>query len=270
MLILELARRFWTKGLPDLGAQVAFYLILAFFPFLMLLLHLLALTPLADVELLLSQSWILPETTYLLVVSVAEELTTGTNLTLVSLSVLISVWIASRGMLSLEKAVNVSFGITKGRPLLLKLLFSMVFTVVLLMAIQISFVGLVLGQTIGSALVESLELPDYFLPLWNLIRYAVSLFFMVMVVTILYMGLPHKPLRMGQVLPGALLTTAGWVLISQLFSSYVNRFAHYSYIYGSLGAVVGLILWLYLCAMVFLLGAELDALLLDRKKRMGR
>ena len=94
MLIVELARRFMNKGLLDLGAQVAFYLILAFFPFLMLLLHLLALTPLADLDLLLSQSWILPEATYLLVVSVLEEVTSRANLTLVSLSVLISVWIA--------------------------------------------------------------------------------------------------------------------------------------------------------------------------------
>jgi len=261
-----LYQRIREHNLPDLGAQMAFYLTMSFIPFLILIITILSFTPLVSQDFLMNLNWLLPEETSALVIRVLGELTRGRSVTLVSVSIITAVWGASRGIRATQRAVNVAYRQVDSRRMWKKLLSALFLTFVLALAVTVAFVGLVMGQVIGRALQGALHLPDSFTPAWTVLRYLVSFVFMAGVFSLMYLLLPRRRAGLAGVLPGAVFCTLGWVATSQLFSWYVSRFADYSLVYGSLGAVVALIFWLYLSSMVFLLGGEINGMLVEKKE----
>ena len=93
--------------------------------------------------------------------------------------------------------------------------------------------------------------------LFNL-RSLATLWLLILIFTGLYTLVPVRKHSMRSQIPGALFSTAGWIIFSALFSVYFNNFSNYSYMYGSLTAVVVLMLWLYICICILLIGAEIN------------
>ncbi|WP_304769783.1 YihY/virulence factor BrkB family protein, partial [Ileibacterium valens] len=84
---------------------------------------------------------------------------------------------------------------------------------------------------------------------------------------ILYELSMDKPLKVKKILPGILFSIFAWILASVIFSFYVENFANYSVIYGAIGGFMVLLLWLYLTSTIFILGSELNDILLQRKEK---
>jgi len=88
---------------------------------------------------------------------------------------------------------------------------------------------------------------------------------MILVFTAVYRYTPSKRLNWHETIPGAIFTTAGWTLVSIGFSYYVNNFGSYSKIYGSIGAVIALMSWLFISSVIVLIGGEINATIAYRK-----
>lgn len=266
----DLYNRLKKDEITALGAQITYYLILAFLPFLVFLLTLISYTPITREQTLANFAAVIPPKAYELVLGVLQEVTSSDRATLLSFGMLVSVWIASNGVSSLIRGINKAYDQEETRSFLKVTGISALFTLALSMVIIFTFTLLVFGEVIGRYLFSLLGIAASFKTVWGLIRYIIALSTMTLVFTSIYYYIPNRRLSFKEVLPGALFADLGWVLISLAFSFYVNNFYIYSNTYGSLGGVFILLLWLYWCSIIVLLGGELNAALFFHKRNPGK
>ena len=172
---------------------------------------------------------------------------------------LYSVYVAAR---TLTEALNAAYEVAETRPGWKRIATSAVFGPALAL-LTIAAIGLMLA---GPRLIEGLAglvgLDDLFVSLWGLLRLPVALVLLGLVLSIVYHFAPNVEQSYRLVTPGAAVAVASWVAVSLGFSFYLSNFANYGATYGSLGAAIGLLFYLYLSASVVLLGAEVNAAIL--------
>lgn len=257
----KLLDKFFDDDVPGLAAELTFYLITAFFPFLILLLAILAFTPLTAEETLFQLLHNLPEQTYQIVIDMLTSVTR--SLPIVLIAALIALWSMSSAIGTIAKAINRFYHIRENRHFVKVRLMAMVFAFLIALAIVLSFALLVFGSLIGQAVTK-------FFPqggaVWNTVRFATVLTLIALLFGTLYRYMPNKRLKFRLIVPGALFSSAAWVTASLLFAFYVNNIARYHILYGSLAGVVILVTWLYMTSYIILLGGGLNAVLYLRQK----
>ena len=267
-----LLERFGNHRMATLAAGLAFYFLLAFFPFLLFLVAVVTLVP--GVEglidwLLASAAAYVPPAAWTLVDGVIRSLLGTPRGGLVSLGVGLALWSASSGFASVMDCLNVAFGVPERRAWWQTRLEALALTVGLSAFVIVAFVLTLFAGPLAS-LVAS-----YLGPVGGVATIAINWTISIVLVTfitatIYYFG-PDVPAQPWQWLsPGVTLFTAGFGLASAAFSMWVARFAAYDKTYGSLGAPIILLFWLYLLATFLLLGGELDALLDERRAARAR
>ena len=128
---------------------------------------------------------------------------------------------------------------------------------------------LVVGEPIGRAIASVFGLDDLFLLVWDIARWPVALFFMVFTVALLYYFAPDVDQPFRWITPGGLIGVLLWVLASVAFNFYVSNFGSYNRTYGSIGAVIVLLLYLYISSLTILFGATLNATLVRMKEEIS-
>ena len=245
------------------AANASFFMILAAFPALLLLLGLLRYTPL-DVERLGELlAGFLPE----VLAEGAEELilltydnTSGITL---SLSVLTTLWSASRGIYGVITGFNAVYEVEENRGYFHIRLLSVVYTFAFLLVLILTLGFHVFGLRLLTVLQHrSHPFLQFFMELVDL-RFFLLLILQTIIFTAMYMVLPNQKNRFCDVLPGALLASIGWLTFSNLYSIYVEHFAHLSNVYGSVYAIALSMLWLYFCMAIVFYGGALNRLLME-------
>jgi len=255
----HLKQQFFKNELTALGAQLSYYMILSFFPFLIILIVLLNFTPLTEGSTIRQLSYILPDEVFQLTLNILDEIRSGLNATLLSISSLGTIWAASKGTSALIKGMNKAYNVTENRSFFHQRIMGIVFTFGLAFIIVFSLFSLVFGRFIGLAISEYLGFTQAFLSLWEYLRFGAPLLVLFFIFTLLYRIGPNYHLGFRDVYPGAIFTTLGWIIISLIFSFYVNNYGAFSRLYGSIGAVIALIIWLNISSLIVLLGGEINA-----------
>ncbi|HWQ61685.1 MAG TPA: YihY/virulence factor BrkB family protein [Negativicutes bacterium] len=258
--IRRLMFRYKEAELAAMSAQITYYLILAFFPFLFFLINLLSFTPLSNRLLIANFSAILPSDTAVLVKNMLVQTVQAKSGTLMLLGMLGSLWASSRGMAAIIRGLNNSYGVKESRGFVRLVVSELAATAGLTVMIILSFFTIVFGRIIGSYVFGLLGGKALFYSIWAFVRYGISLALMFVTFFLIYKYLPNRKLMFRHIKVGAAFTTFGWVSASLLFSFYVNYFALYEKVYGSLGGLFALIIWLYISTLIFLLGGELNAI----------
>lgn len=253
-----------------LGAQMAYYLILSFFPFLIFLMALIGNSPISSQQVLMGLLGILPEEAYILVRNTVVEIVDTKAGGLAPVSGIVALWFASNGIGSIITGLNKAYDEKERRPFWLVKLISIIFTLLLSTVIIFSFILLVFGGVIKKQILDGMELEPSYQNLWNTGRYIFISSVIFLVFLILYRFTPSRRMRWREVIPGAILATIGWLGTSLGFAYYVDNFSNYSRFYGSIGGVVVLLIWLYYSAVIVLLGGELNAALAYEKKAKDR
>ena len=262
----QLARHYRDDDLAAMSAQISYYLILAFFPFLFFLINLLSFTPLPNRLLLANFYAILPQDTAMLVKTMLTETVQAKSGTLLVLSMLTSLWAASRGMSAIIRGLNHSYGVKESRHFIRLNLVALLSTIGLTVMVMLSFIMIVLGRIIGSTVFGYLGAKSLFYSIWSFLRYGITIGLLLITFYLIYRYLPNRKMNGNRILTGAIFTTFGWIGASLLFSFYVNNFGSYATVYGSLGGLFALIFWLYLSTLIFLLGGALNAICSDDKE----
>jgi len=265
----QLIVRYKEDELSSMSAQITYYLILAFFPFLFFLINLLSFTPLSNKLLISNFNIILPHDTAILVKNILVETVQAKSKTILFLGMLGSLWAASQGMSAIIRGLNHSYGVKESRNFIRLNFIALTSTIGLTGMIIFSFFMIVFGRIIGSYLFGLIGAKTLFYSIWSFLRYGISLTLMLVAFYFIYKYLPNKKLKFNNIMVGTVFATFGWVSVSLLFSFYVNNFVNYEIIYGSLGGIFALIIWLYISTLIFLLGGELNAIsgtFEDRKK----
>jgi membrane protein len=179
---------------------------------------------------------------------------------------LLAIWAASGVMLSLMEGFRAAYRIPQGRPFLKQrgvaalLVFSAAIPFVTAAAL-IVFGGRIekwVLESIG-VLVSGVQVRGWVLIVSQTLRYGIAAASIVLSITLLYCIGPNPPRRLRKVWPGAMLAAVLWFLITVMFAWYVRNIANYNVLYGSVGAVIALLVWMYLLSVIALLGCEYNA-----------
>ena len=171
----------------------------------------------------------------------------------------IALWSVSAVARTLTEAFNVAYGVVETRRWWRQLAVSLAFGPILALVVIVSVALLLIGPQLVRSVAELVNLDELFVRLWAWLRFPVALFLLGAVLTVVYRFGPNARQRFRSVALGAALAVTLWAISSVAFAFYLANFANFGFAYGSIGAAVGLLLYLYLCASVVLLGAELNA-----------
>ena len=257
--IHRLVYRYKEDELAPMSAQITYYLILAFFPFLFFLINLLSFTHLSNRLLIMNLNTILPTDTTVMVKNLLSQTAQDQSTTLMVLGMIGSLWAASQGMFAIIRGLNKSYGVKESRHFVKLTLIALASTVALTFIIIFSFFLIVFGRNFGYYAFGLMGEKALFHSIWPFIRYGISFTLVFITFYLIYMYLPNRKLNFKNIIKGTAFAAVGWVCVSLLFSYYVNSYAIYQKIYGSLGGIFALIIWLYISTLVFMLGGELNA-----------
>ena len=183
----------------------------------------------------------------------------------------VALWSVSAVARTLTEAFNVAYSVGETRRWWIQLAVSLAFGPILALVVIVSVALLLIGPQVVRSIAELVALDELFVRLWGWLRFPVALLLLTVVLSVVYRFGPDARQRFRSVVPGAALSVVLWAISSVGFSFYLANFANYGVTYGSIGAAVGLLFYLYLCASVVLLGAELNAaiyhLATDTKRR---
>lgn len=251
-----------------LAAQLAYYLILSFFPFLIFLLTLIGFSNLDSMEVLGALRAILPTSAFELIYNVIIEIIEKQNTGLLGASLLLVIWSASSAFRAVIKGINKAYGLNENRSFIKRAFIAIICTFALAFVIMLTLIMLVFGRLIGDLIASYLPFPIVVYKVWNFLRYVLVVFMMILIFASIYRYTPSKRLRWKEVIPGAIACTCGWLIVSLGFSFYINNFGNYSKIYGGLGAVIILITWLYITSMILIIGGEINSVIVIRKTNL--
>ena len=256
-----------------LAAQLAFYLILALFPFLLVLVSLMGTfssPELAD-QVLGYFREVTPQQVYEIIDSYLHDIIAGNRPApgLFSVGLVIALWSASGAFAALINALNKAYDVEETRPFWKVRGIALLMTLGLSVMIIIGVLLLVAGPLIGRGLADLLGLGEIFTLVWNVVQWPVALSLMVITVALLYYFAPDAGQPFRWITPGGLIGVLLWVLASVIFRFYVSNLGSYDATYGSIGAVIVLLLYLYISSLTILFGAELNATLVRLKEEIS-
>lgn len=250
--------------IPRQAASTCYFICLAVFPALVLILSLLHFTSLEAESLLSMLDGVLPSALMPYARRLILNTYQNTSGAMVSFSALLALWSASRGIHGLMIGLNHIYDVGESRGFVYTRLVSVGYTFAFIIVLLLTLVLHVFGTTIAGLLPASGHPFLRFLSSIIDTRFFLLLFLQTALFTAMYMVLPNKNNAFSDSLPGALLAAICWLVISDAFSIYVEYFPYYANIYGSVYAVALSMLWLYLCISVVFYGGVLNHYLMDR------
>lgn len=267
--LYEITRNFSRKIRDDFisafSAQAAFFIIISFFPFVMFLLTLLHYLPLTEPSLVNMINQYLPSSIRELLVDIIGELYNKASTTLVSVTVITALWSAARGFLAIIKGLNGVYRIKETRNYFKLRFVASIYTLVFTVIIVISLGILVFGNKIYIYIQSRLPLLSDLALVVISLRTIVGLCILVVFFLMLYTLIPNRKTRLLKELPGAIVSAAGWMLFSYAYSFYIDNMGNFSYMYGSLAAIVLCMLWVYFCMYIMFIGAEINVVLQNKE-----
>ncbi|MDF3051979.1 MAG: ribonuclease [Geminicoccaceae bacterium] len=261
----ELGRRVLAEIRDDdcLGraAQLAYYFLFALFPFFLFLTTLLGYLPIPDLldRLLETLGQMLPGEALRLVEDNVRQLVTDRRGGLLSFGILAALWTSSSALTAITDSLNRAYDVEEGRPFWKVRLIAIGLTVGLSVFIVVALVLLTFGPQLGRWVADLVGLGGIFEVTWNVVRWPVIVGLLVVAIALLYYFAPDVEQAWTWITPGSACAVLAWLLASLGFAFYVNRFGSYNATYGSIGAVIVLLTWMYVTGLFILIGGEINA-----------
>ena len=253
------------------AAQAAFFILMSFVPFLMLLLPLVTYVSITKdmvVEMILQ---VMPDAgdfrSFLL--SIIQEVYDKST-AVVPISAIFTLWSAGKGLQGLTNGVNAIYHVKETRNYVVTRIRSALYTLVFILAVIGSLILLVFGNSIQKFLTRYIpalaRVTAYIIGM----RTAVSLVVLALIFLMVYKFLPNRKTSFRSQVPGAVISAVAWSLFSLGFSVYLDYYDGFSNMYGSLTTIILILLWLYFCMYIVLIGAEINAYFEERLRRLHR
>ncbi len=254
-----------SKDILALSSQLAYNLLMAFFPFIIFLLTLVGYSDIDSKYIMDELQQFLPTEAYSLINNIVSEVVHKHNGSLMSLSLIITIWSAAAGFNAIISGLNKAYEQKERRGFFKVQLISLIFTFTLVVLIMFAVFLMVFGKINGDIIARYFGLSGSFQIAWNIFRFVITIAIMIFGFLLLYKYAPCRKYSFKLLLPGAIFASFGWIFLSLLFSYYVNNFSNYSQFYGSIGAVIILMLWLLISSIIIILGGEVNSIYIKNK-----
>lgn len=264
--IQNMLKKVRRHHLAAYSGQSAYFLILSALPFALFLLTLFQYLPIDTQALLDGIALIIPGKYMPAAEAVLNDIHVASGSTIMSLSVVITIWTAAKGIMAITEGLNSVREIEEHRNYFLLRFKAACYTLLFAAVIIFTVFVLVFGNQIYSWIRTVFpSFPEYS-QLLSMLKSFIAIGFYILIFTLFYKFLPAKPMKTLKQIPGAVFTTAGWMISSYIFSLYVDLSKSPSYMYGSLSYLILFFIYLYMIMYIFFLGTELNFLLFPDEK----
>jgi membrane protein len=254
------------------SAALSFYFVAALVPMLFFMMAMLGLFGRShDLEssLFAYAGRFLPTDAYALLQKTLKEITTNSTGSKLAFGLLLALWSGSGGIRSIMDALNRCYHIQERRPYWKQILISVILTVVIA-GLTISALVIVLyGGAIAQFVGNHIGLSKVALLAWEIAQWPIALFFVVLSFAIMYYWLPDAKQQWAWITPGSLIGVLLWIGASLGFRVYLHFSNTFSKTYGSLGAAIILLYWLYITGFAILIGGEINSEIENAAARSG-
>lgn len=264
----EMLDRITEADVTGLSAQLAYFFLLSLFPFLLFLVTMLGYFPI-DIEAVMGmlESYV-PEEVFTFINSNLEYLVTNRSGSLLSISIIGTLWSASNGFNAVRKSFNQALRVEKERPFLIARVISIGLMILMVIVIVVALSLQVFGKVIGDYVFDFFGLSGTLFDSWDTLRWIVSSLTFFIVFMFLYKLGPDERVHLKHTIWGTSFATIAWQLTSLGFSYYVNTLGNYSAAYGSLGTVIILMFWFYLTGIIITTGGVINAYTRDHDVKL--
>ena len=255
----------------DVAAGVAFWSMMSMIPLLMIVVALLSLLPLPSLlpQLLAVMAMLVPPQSLSIVEQMAGTLLTPHRVVL-SFGIVSYIWSTTGGFTSLISALDIAYDVKVERSWLRDRIQALILTFTSGGLITVSLLALIAGPHLVHAIGWAVPIPPVLENTWPLIRIGTVAVCLVFALELIYFLGPNMRQRFVSTLPGAIFAIALVFAGSFSLAFYLDHLAHYSHLYGGMGAIIGLMFWIYLVALAVLIGAEMNAEIAKRRDALFR
>lgn len=246
------------------AAQLSYYFLLALFPLLLFLMNLLGYFAEAGTELrnklITYLAAVMPGSAITLVHATLDEISGGASGGKMSLGILAALWAASNGMGAISDTLNAAYGVKEQRSWLKVRLVSIFLTIALTVLIVVALAIVLYGGHIGDRVAAYFGFSEAFKIGWKILQWPIALLFLLLTFNLIYYFAPDVRNRKRKWWTlGTATAVVLWLLVSFGFRVYLHFFNSYNVTYGSLGALIVLMLWFYFTGMAILIGGEINS-----------
>lgn len=268
---LILTTKIINKTLEDnilaLSAQLSYYLILSIFPFIILAISLMCGYSTYIYEFLSSLSAVLPKQVYSIIYSVLKYSVGSCSKPYLTISMLIILWSATSASATIINGINIAYGFNTKRNYLFLRIRGILFTLALMISMQIVFAVIVAGSSL-LIFVKKLSIVDgYNFFFVDILRFSIAFLAVFIILSAAYKFLPYEKVKFTYAFPGAFFSAVASIAGSYIYSRYVStRVVYINSIYGNLSGIFVFIIWIYILSIIFLTGAEVNYFAAKQKK----
>lgn len=260
-LLKRVQRQLGKDDVSAYAAQLAYYFLFALFPFLVFLAALLAYIPIPDLfeRIVALLGEFVPAEVMRQIEGNIEQLLSQPRGGLLSTAILGAIWISSSGFVAVSLSLNRAYGVREQRPFWKVRGLAILLTVGLALLVALWGMLLVFGPPLAGWLAERFGLGHLFEIAVQVVRWPLIAALMMLTIALIYYFAPDVEQEWRWITPGSIIATLVWLLVSLGFAYYVDNFGNYNHVYGSIGAIIILLTWLYLSALFLLIGGEINA-----------
>ncbi|MDY6329108.1 MAG: YihY/virulence factor BrkB family protein [Lachnospiraceae bacterium] len=258
-IIKGFTNRLKDDHISAFSAQAAFFLIMSIVPFLSLLLTLIKYLPISQGMLLDTVINVTPVPFEPLVTTILEELFAKSNGAILSVSVLVAIWSAAKGVLAIVRGLQAVYHVNESRNYFVLRFISAIYTVIFVTAIILTLLLLVFSNQIYYALKKDFPTAADFISVFIKQKFLLALCLLTLFFLVVYKLVRRSNNSFISLIPGAVIAALSWIVFSYAFSVYIDKFSDFSYTYGSLTTIVLLMLWVYFCMYLLFIGAEINS-----------
>lgn len=264
--LTRMAGRYFDHEVPRQGAALAYYLLFMLFPFLIFLSSLLGLLEVDISSISRALAALLPSVVIDVVEAYLRYVSETSSTAMLWFGLVFSIYFPMRAADCLMQAVRRAYRLDRPKNQILYLARVLLYTVFLLVAISLTLTLATVGRAALEFAGRFVEVPEAFIDLWIGLRFLVLGVVVFAAVGILYAMAQDRRQPARNVVPGVLVALFGWMMVSAAFSFYVENFGNYSVIYGALGTVIVLMMWLNMSAAALIMGAEVNGVLMSMRE----
>jgi membrane protein len=264
----QLARRVWTgineTDLFGRASELAYNFLLALFPLVLFLLSLFGLFASRGTQLrsnlMFYFAQVLPPMAFQVINQTISEVTKNSCGSKITFGIVVSLWVAAGGMNSMMSTLNGAYGVRESRPLWKVRSIAVSLTIAIATLVISALILVLVGGHIADFLGSELGMAYFVVKAWKIFQWPAALAFLVLSFSLIYFYGPDlKEQHWYWITPGSIFGVLIWLAASFAFRAYLHFYNSYSGTYGSLGAVIILMVWFYVTGLAFLIGGEINA-----------
>lgn len=261
-VLVRTVKEFLDDEMSTYASALAYQMLFSLFPFILFLIALIGFLHLPDFFswLRLQSELVLPPQALEQVNPVIDQLQQSKG-GLLSVGIVIALWTASAGVRLMMSAMNAAYDVPEGRPVWKRIPLSIFYTVGIAGMLLVAAALMVLGPQVMEWIAAQVGMQEVIVTVWTILRWPAIVILLMVAVALIYYVMPDVKQKFRFITPGSVLAVVVWIIASLGFAYYVKTFADYNAMYGSIGAIIVLLLYFYISAAVLLLGAEMNAVI---------